>query len=82
MLRSRRRGRASGMSHKRWVVDLTQDERARLEALTRRGRAPVRKVAHARVLRLAADGHTDEQIAAMTGRRTLCWLYPPLPSAA
>src|SRR5919204_5196741 len=56
------------MSHKRWVVDLTEDERARLEALTRRGTAPVRKVAHARVLLLAADGHTDEQIAVKTGR--------------
>jgi hypothetical protein len=45
------------MSHKRWVVDLMQDERARLEALTRPGTAPVRKVAHARVLLLASDGH-------------------------
>src|SRR5919201_1915836 len=68
MLRPRRRGRASGMAHKRWVVDLTQDERAQPEVLTRRGTAPVRKVAHARVLLLAADGHTDEQVAAMTGR--------------
>src|SRR5919199_2848275 len=68
MLRSRRRGRAPGMSHKRWVVDLAQDERAQLEALPRRGTAPVRKVAHARVLLLAADRHTDDQIAAMTGR--------------
>src|ERR671934_347913 len=56
------------MSHKRWVVDLTEDERAQLEALTRRGTAPVRKVAHARVLLLAAEGDTDDQIAVKTGR--------------
>src|SRR5919199_1042353 len=68
MLRPRRRGRASGMSHKRWVVDLAEDERARLDVLTRRGTAPVRKGAHARVLLLAADGHTDGQIAALIGR--------------
>ena len=56
------------MSQKRWVVDLSEEERARLEALTRRGRAPVRKVAHARVLLLAADGRPDEEIAAAIGR--------------
>jgi transposase len=56
------------MPQKRWVVDLTPDERARLEVLTRRGTAPVREVAHARVLLLAADGHTDEQIATTIGR--------------
>ena len=54
--------------HKRWLVDLSDEERAELEALTRRGKAPVRKVAHARVLLLASEGLTDEQIAAATGR--------------
>src|SRR5919199_1824466 len=68
MLRTRRRGRASEMSQKRWVVDLTEDERSRLEALTRRGTAPVRRVTPARVLVLAADGCTDGHIAANTGR--------------
>ena len=56
------------MPHKRSIVDLTADEQARLKALTRRGTAPVRKVAHSLVLLVAADGHTDEQIAAMSGR--------------
>ena len=68
MLRTRRRGRASELSQKRWVVDLTEDERSRLEALTRRGTAPVRRVTHARGLWLAADGYTDDHIAADTGR--------------
>jgi Homeodomain-like domain-containing protein len=53
---------------KRWLVDLTETERAELEALTRRGNAPARKIAHARVLLLAHDGLTDEDIAVATGR--------------
>jgi transposase len=51
-----------------WLVDLTEEERSELEALTRRGRAPARKVAHARVLLLASEGLTDPDIAAATGR--------------
>ena len=53
---------------KRWLVDLTDAERSELDALTRRGNAPARKIAHARVLLLADDGLTDEEIAAATGR--------------
>ena len=53
---------------KRWLVDLTETERSELEALTRRGKAPARKIAHARVLLLAAEGLTDGEIAAATGR--------------
>jgi Homeodomain-like domain len=53
---------------KRWLVDLTNAERSDLEALTRRGNAPARKITHARVLLLADDGLTDEEIAAATGR--------------
>ena len=53
---------------KRWLVDLTNAERAELEALSRRGTAPARKIAHARVLLLAADGGlTDDQIATVAG---------------
>lgn len=51
-----------------WLVDLTEAERSELEALTRRGRAPARKVAHARVLLLASEGLTDPDIAAAAGR--------------
>jgi len=50
------------------LVELTDAERSELEALTRRGSAPARKIAHARVLLLAADGLTDQEIAAATGR--------------
>lgn len=53
---------------KKWVVDLTDDERSQLEALTRRGVAPVRSVAHARVLLLADAGQTDAEIVQHTSR--------------
>ena len=52
----------------RWLVDLSDAERAELEALTRRGKAPARKIAHARVLLMASEGLTDGEIAAATGR--------------
>lgn len=54
--------------HKRYVVRLTDEERASLEALVRRGRAHARKLLYARVL-LKADASeggpawTDERIA-------------------
>ena len=54
--------------HERYVVRLTHEERANLEALVRRGRAHARKLLYARVL-LKADASedgpawTDERIA-------------------
>jgi transposase len=53
---------------KRWIVELTEEERQDLVALTRSGTAPVRKVAHARVLLLADDGLADAEIALRIGR--------------
>jgi hypothetical protein len=35
--------------HKRWAFDLTDAERSELEAVTRRGNATARKIAHTRV---------------------------------
>lgn len=52
---------------KRWMVDLNDEQRTQLESVTRRGRAPGRKVAHARVLLLASEGLTDDEIATATG---------------
>ncbi len=52
--------------YKRYVVHLTEDERERLEALVRRGRAHSRKLLHGRILLKAdanGDGWTDERIA-------------------
>jgi transposase len=52
---------------KRYVVHLTDDERARLATLTRTGRASARMIRRARTLLLAADGQIDERIAEALG---------------
>ncbi len=52
------------MSEKRWIVALTEEERAELLALLKRGRVAARRVARAHVLLLADEGRTDEAIAA------------------
>jgi len=48
---------------KRYVVDLTPDERAEVIALTRKGKASARQVTRAHVLLHSADGLTDADIA-------------------
>jgi len=48
-------------------VELTDDERDQLRALTRRGTAPARRLRRARVLLLAADGWPDARVAAAVG---------------
>jgi hypothetical protein len=48
---------------KRYVFDLTPDERDQLIALTRKGKASARQVTRAHILLHAADGLTDEEIA-------------------
>jgi transposase len=48
---------------KRYIVDLTPDERDHLLALTRKGKASARQVTRAHVLLHAADGMTDAEIA-------------------
>lgn len=52
------------MSEKRWIVALTEEERAELLALLKRGRVAARRVARAHVLLLADEGRTDDAIAA------------------
>ena len=48
---------------KKYVIDLTADERAELGTLTRRGSAKARRLKHALILLAAADGDADDQIA-------------------
>lgn len=48
---------------KKYLVELSQEQRAELESLIRRGKASVRKVKRALVLLAAADGYKDEDIA-------------------
>src|SRR3712207_177920 len=46
-----------------YVVDLTPDERAELLSLLRGGQTRVRKTNRARILLLAHEGRTDEEVA-------------------
>jgi transposase len=50
--------------HKRYIVDLTADERTELLTLLNRGVAPARRRTRARILLLADEGGSDGAIAA------------------
>ena len=50
------------MPKKRYVVDLTPEERDTLLGMVRRGRASARQLSRARVLLLADEGRKDEEI--------------------
>lgn len=52
------------MPKKKYLVDLSADEREQLQLLIRRGKTSARKLTRARVLLKAADGATDEEIVA------------------
>ena len=52
------------MSEKKWVVDLTAEERGELPGLIRKGKAAARRLTRAHILLLADEGRTDEEIAA------------------
>ncbi len=56
----------------KYVVTLSEAERSRLTDISRNGRAPAKKILHARILLLADQGHpeggwTDERIAEALG---------------
>jgi len=52
------------MPKKKYIVDLSADEREQLSQLVRRGKHSSRKVTRARILLLASNGLTDEQTVA------------------
>jgi transposase len=52
------------MPKKKYIIDLSADEREQLSLMVRRGKHSSRKVTRARILLLAASGATDEQIVA------------------
>ena len=52
---------------KKYLVDLTDDERAALQALVRRGKTQARKVARARILLHANRGASDAEIVTALG---------------
>jgi transposase len=51
------------MPKKKYVVDLTAEERTTLEQLVQRGKNRARKLTRARILLQADEGLTDEEIA-------------------
>jgi transposase len=51
------------MPKKKYVVDLSAEERATLEQLLQRGKNSARKLTRARILLQADEGLTDEEIA-------------------
>jgi transposase len=55
----------SQLPAKKYIVDLSADEREQLLQLIRRGKPSARKVTRARILLKAADDLTDDQIAAL-----------------
>ena len=52
---------------KKYLVDLTDDERAALQAVIRRGKTQARKVTRARILLHANRGATDSEIVTALG---------------
>jgi transposase len=52
---------------KKYIVDLTADERATLQAMVRRGKTQARKVTRARILLHAAGGASDSEIVTALG---------------
>lgn len=51
------------MPRKKYVVDLSAEERTTLEQLLQRGKSSARKLTRARILLQADEGLTDEEIA-------------------
>lgn len=52
------------MPKKKYIVDLSAEEREQLQLLVRRGKTSVRKLTRAQILLKAADGCPDEEIVA------------------
>ena len=52
---------------KKYLVDLSKDEKQRLEELTTRGKSGARKIRRARILLLADEGYIDKEIARALG---------------
>lgn len=52
---------------KKYVVDLNEHEKKRLEDLTTKGKSGARKIRRARILLLAEEGYLDEEIARALG---------------
>ena len=69
----RRRWRALELNKWKWIVGLSAEQRAELQMLLRRGKAPARRITRARILLLAAEDRPDDEVAAVlhTSRSTV-----------
>lgn len=69
----RRRRRAPVVNKWKWIVELTDDQRRELQSLVRKGQASARRITRARILLLANDDRTDDEVAAalQTSRSTV-----------
>ena len=52
------------MPKKKYIVDLSTDEREQLQSLIRRGKSSTRKLTRVRILLKASDGLNDQEIVA------------------
>jgi len=57
----------------KWIVELTDDQRRELRALVHKGQASARRLTRARILLLADEDRTDDEVAAVlhTSRSTV-----------
>jgi transposase len=57
----------------KWIVDLNEEQRRELSALVHKGKASARRITRARVLLLAAEDRTDDEVASVlhTSRSTV-----------
>jgi transposase len=57
----------------KWIVDLSDDQRRELRSLVHKGKTSARRITRARVLLLAAEDRTDDEVAAAlhTSRSTV-----------
>ena len=57
----------------KWIVDLSDEQRRELRSLVHKGRASARRITRARVLLLAAEDRTDDEVASVlhTSRSTV-----------
>jgi transposase len=57
----------------KWIVDLSDEQRRALRALVHKGKASARRITRARVLLLAAEDRTDDEVASVlhTSRSTV-----------
>ena len=48
----------------KWIVDLSDEQRRELRSLVHKGKTSARRITRARVLLLAAEDRTDDEVAA------------------